>query len=128
VKLDKHYMVVLNQHAFGSTMLPSSLLNSCKARWTQLEDGHTTIIIIDVDDFLRSSLKVSKRDKSISVTYGPVIECLSLNFSTPNQVTITMKNKIETILDSYSIASSVISPAADQIECMRRELWPRVPW
>jgi hypothetical protein len=90
-----------------------------------MEDGHITIMIIYVDDFLWSSKELKHlnsliksfqtRYKSISVTYGPVIEYLSLNFSTPNQVTITMKNKIETILDSYSIASSVISPATDQI-------------
>jgi hypothetical protein len=93
----------------------------------KMENGHTTIIIIYVDDFLMSSKELKHlnslieslqtRYKSISVTYGPVIEYLgmNLNFSTPNQVTITMKNKIETILDSYSIASSVISPATDQI-------------
>jgi hypothetical protein len=93
----------------------------------KMEDGHTTIIIIYVDDFLMSSKELKHlnslieslqtRYKSISVTYGPVIEYLgmNLNFSTPNQVTITMKNKIETILDSYSIASSVVSPATDQI-------------
>jgi hypothetical protein len=40
---------------------------------------------------------------------------MNLDFSKKNQVSITMTNKIKTILDSHSVTSSVVSPATDQL-------------
>jgi hypothetical protein len=91
-----------------------------------VEDGQTTVIILYVDDFFVSSPQrkgvdslvdsLEKKYVSINATHGPNIEYLGmhLDFSTLNQVSITMENKIQLLLQSHSITSSVVSPATNQ--------------
>jgi hypothetical protein len=40
---------------------------------------------------------------------------MSLDFSIPNQVTMSMENKIVVILGSHNISSSAVSPATDDL-------------
>ena len=91
------------------------------------EDGGYTIVIVYVDDFLISAgtrFNLNSFIDSLKAKYGPINVCdgatieylgMNLDFSISNQVTITMENKIQLLLESHSISSSVASPATDQI-------------
>jgi hypothetical protein len=108
-----------------SLQFSQSEVDSCV--FYKTEDGHTTIVIVYVDDFLISAKQVNhlnslidnlnSKFESINATHGPVLEYLGMNldFSIKNQVTIKMTDKIRTILDTYSIDNSVVSPATDQL-------------
>ena len=72
----------------------------------KVEVGHTTVVIVYVDDCLtnhrnRKSVEsliesLEKKFISINTIHGPLIEYLGMNldFRIPNQVSITMENKV----------------------------------